>query len=315
MGSGKNQLSRLNKNDRRVTRSSAQSPPSLPTPSSPKKRAKPIPKPRRTSSTDPFLSADIPASSTDISCPLQPQIAIVSTTPPSQASLLPNQLPIIAPMPPKAGSKLKLSGGALTFDAIGAFLDKSNNTAKKKAVDEYNDVPEEFIDDSEEDEPGIDQLKSDDSGSVEEFRAAEDVTVEVMVVNRLKDFRARTDMKYSTFLRKVAEKFGVGTTHLSDLGYTLSFSPKNPKPVPKEISDEESYLSMMVSVEKWIQSQTLAKKRLGKVNVTITISDLSEPSKDTGKKGNEKKVCRLSCRVSTLLLTHITEQGKGEEHS
>lgn len=81
---------------------------------------------------------------------------------------------------------------------------------------------------------------------------------------------------------------GTRVSLMSNIGYTPSYKPRNPKPLPKLLDDEESWELLVSDVQKFIQKEQ--KKNRGKGEVapfSIRLTDMSnvdEPSSKTGGK-------------------------------
>ncbi|KAF9067393.1 hypothetical protein BDP27DRAFT_1422950 [Rhodocollybia butyracea] len=87
----------------------------------------------------------------------------------------------------------------------------------------------------------------------------------------------------------VANNFEVPVTYLGSIGYTASYQPKTPKPVPKLVNNEDRYERMLESVDDHIQESKSKKKGKGVVKpFTVRIVNTSSPG--DGKKDGKKDV-------------------------
>lgn len=90
---------------------------------------------------------------------------------------------------------------------------------------------------------------------------------------------------FSQFLIAAATKMNVSTLHLTQLGYIPLYKPKNPKPVPKMLEDEESWEILLDDVLDYIVSCKSKNHGKGAVKPFIVLLiDMSAPDGTGGKK-------------------------------
>ncbi|KAH7924317.1 hypothetical protein BV22DRAFT_1129956 [Leucogyrophana mollusca] len=94
---------------------------------------------------------------------------------------------------------------------------------------------------------------------------------------------------------------------LSDIGYVPSYKPKNPKPVPKLLEDEESWTKLVADVNEYISSSKAKKKGAGVVKAfTVTIFDTSQGT--SGDKVGGKSAKKKQDEGKPALLMTTEEQ-------
>jgi hypothetical protein len=85
----------------------------------------------------------------------------------------------------------------------------------------------------------------------------------------------------------------VSTLHLSQIGYIPSYKPKNPKPIPKMLEDEESWEILLDDVSDYIMACKSKNRGKGVVKAfTVILVDMSVPD---GKDNGVKKVSFALC--------------------
>jgi hypothetical protein len=85
----------------------------------------------------------------------------------------------------------------------------------------------------------------------------------------------------------------VSTLHLSQIGYIPSYKPKNPKPVPKMLEDEESWEILLDDVSDYIVACKSKNRGKGVVKAfTVILVDMSGPD---GNDNGAKKVSLIVC--------------------
>lgn len=99
--------------------------------------------------------------------------------------------------------------------------------------------------------------------------------------------------RFSKFLVAAAQKMNVSTLHLSQIGYIPSYKPKNPKPIPKMLEDEESWEILLDDVSDYIMACKSKNRGKGVVKAfTVILVDMSVPD---GKDNGVKKVSFALC--------------------
>jgi hypothetical protein len=79
------------------------------------------------------------------------------------------------------------------------------------------------------------------------------IPFEVLYKNATWDLTGITSsIHFGQFLVTTTAKMNVSTLHLIQLGYIPSYKPKNPKPVPKMLKDEESWEILLDDVSDYI---------------------------------------------------------------
>jgi hypothetical protein len=87
----------------------------------------------------------------------------------------------------------------------------------------------------------------------------------------------------------------VSTLHLSQIGYIPSYKPKNPKPIPKMLEDEESWEILLDDVSDYIVACKSKNRGKGIVKAfTVILVDMSGPD---GKDNGAKKVSFVVCTI------------------
>jgi hypothetical protein len=82
-------------------------------------------------------------------------------------------------------------------------------------------------------------------------------------------------------------KMNVSVLHLTQVGYIPSYKPKNPKPVPKMLEDEESWEILLDDVSDYIDACKSKNRGKGVVKpFTVLLIDMSAPDGIGGKKVN-----------------------------
>lgn len=101
----------------------------------------------------------------------------------------------------------------------------------------------------------------------------------------------------------IADKMDAGPAHMAAIGYIASYKPKNPKPVPKLLEDEECWDKLVADVAAYIDS--FKNKR---TEATRTVKPFVISIIDTLGYGVEKetKVCYLFFHLFILYLLVLT---------
>ena len=125
------------------------------------------------------------------------------------------------------------------------------------------------------------------------------IPFEVPYKNATRDLTGITSStRFSQFLISAAQKMNVSTLHLSQIGYIPSYKPKNPKPIPKMLEDEESWEILLDDVSDYISACKSKNRGKGMVKpFTVILVDMSGPDvKDNGP----KKVSFADCTISRV---------------
>ncbi|KAG2021263.1 hypothetical protein CC2G_006517 [Coprinopsis cinerea AmutBmut pab1-1] len=166
----------------------------------------------------------------------------------------------------------------------------------------YDDDVDEH-DEWEEDVEEVDQLLPSESDQVE---VEEEFTIPMEVPspcgNATRDLDGITSTtSFTSFLTDLALRMGCSVSHLMavSIGYVPSWLPKNPKPKPKLLDDEQSW-EKLVNVVRQFRDDAKAKKK-GKGTIALTSSDIAFPrivvlgigkSSITRRTGSESKMHR-----------------------
>lgn len=142
----------------------------------------------------------------------------------------------------------------------------------------------------------------DDNGGPLELTDAEDelfsppfdIPCEVPVGNAARDLVLRSHLSFASALRKIAKKMDVSPSHLVSLGYTLSFAPKNPKPKPKLLENEEAWNTLKDTIKEFRAAAMAKNKGKGKVpRFHVILVDTAGPGTTAGSSSKAKKVSQL----------------------
>lgn len=157
--------------------------------------------------------------------------------------------------------------------------------SKSKVTIHTHQSPVILSDNSE--EPDIDV---DEASDVGEF----DIKYEIIVNNARIDFSLDNVTSFNIFQQNVAIQMGVPQQTLSTLGYTMTFWPKNLKPVPKLVDTDARYEDMLREVEEYMKPvYTTGKKRTLKQKKPFSIV-LIDTGSDSKKDGKGQKVTECS---------------------
>lgn len=103
------------------------------------------------------------------------------------------------------------------------------------------------------------------------------IKYEVPVKNASRSVQLSMKLSFSRFLEAVAHKMEVGIRFLANIAYIPSWLPKNSKPLPKLLQNDEDYEAMLVEIEEFIAKCESANKGKGQVKpFSICIVDTSE---------------------------------------
>ncbi|KAF8239840.1 hypothetical protein L208DRAFT_1353082 [Tricholoma matsutake] len=136
------------------------------------------------------------------------------------------------------------------------------NVPDDEDLDGPSEEEEEELEDDEdgdEEDQLIDTENDDDEldvpvGTPRKKHVEFSIPFEVPYKNATRDLTGITSSThFSQFLVAAASKMNVSTLHLTQLGYTPSYKPKNPKPVPKMLKDEESWEILLDDVSDYIE--------------------------------------------------------------
>ncbi len=116
-----------------------------------------------------------------------------------------------------------------------------------------------------------------------------DIPVEVPFRNAVRDVRGITShTHFDDFLERVAERMETRMSLLVYIGWTSTYAPKNPKPTPKLLEDEESFAGLVDDVWEYIKRSQAKYKGKGVINPFKII--LIDTSNGDTKESSGKKV-------------------------
>ncbi|PPQ84970.1 hypothetical protein CVT26_008290 [Gymnopilus dilepis] len=185
----------------------------------------------------------------------------------------------------------------------------------------FGDHEEAESDESDEEE--VDELEGDESQSDDEdlevpvespshrrralksSRHAFDIPVEVPYRNATRDVTGITSASsFDYVLSEIRERMDATPSQLAGLAYIPSYKPRNPKPVPKLLEDEQAWEKLVQDVRQYIETFT-TKKGVSKpvkpfvITIVDTVGPRTEKEKEK-KAGSSKKSDSASDRAAAL---------------
>jgi hypothetical protein len=132
------------------------------------------------------------------------------------------------------------------------------------------------------------------------------IPFEVTCKNGVRDVDGITShYTFSMFLKRVADTMNTKITHLSSLGYTPSYRPKNPKPKPKYLEDEDGWRKLCEDVHAYITACKAKNRGKGVVKpYVVVIQDLSGSEEEKSNQAHGKKVCLNPFSKPNRLFSH-----------
>lgn len=105
-----------------------------------------------------------------------------------------------------------------------------------------------------------------------------DIPFEVPYKNAMRDLQGITSStKFDDFLLAAAGKMGRRITQMDDLAYVPSYKPRNPKPIPKILDDDDAWDTLISDVRQHIKAAQESNRGKGVLKpFSIQIVDLSK---------------------------------------
>lgn len=119
-----------------------------------------------------------------------------------------------------------------------------------------------------------------------------DIRYEVTIKKARIDFVLDNTTAFDIFRQNVASQMGVPLQSLSALGYTVSFWPRSPKPLPKPVDTDARYEDMIEELEEYMKVE-LTKKGQPKKKKAFSVLLADTSIDDSGKKDGKKVSDRL----------------------
>ncbi|KAL1698561.1 hypothetical protein EV121DRAFT_274349 [Schizophyllum commune] len=143
--------------------------------------------------------------------------------------------------------------------------------------------------------PGLSDSEDEEGGSVTpDSRPLYDIPVDVPYeegTRRVKNITTRTD--FCTFNKLIATRMEIPVIKCVGLGWIASWQPKNPRPKPKSLEDEDDYSCMIDDVIRYCKESLKKTKNKEVKPFTITVVPMRDMTKaaSSGKdrKGAKKK--------------------------
>lgn len=127
------------------------------------------------------------------------------------------------------------------------------------------------------------------------------IKYEVAIKKARIDFVLDNTTAFDIFRQNVASQMGVPLQSLSALGYTVSFWPRSPKPLPKLVDTDARYEDMIEQLEEYMKVELTTKgqpKKKKAFSVLLIDTGIDDSGKKDGKKVRDST--RVSCRSNCL---------------
>jgi hypothetical protein len=127
-----------------------------------------------------------------------------------------------------------------------------------------------------------------------------DIPIEVPYKNATRDVTGITSLTpYDRVIHLLAEKMDAGPTRMAAIGYIPSYKPKNPKPIPKLLEDEECWDKLVADMAAYLASFKNKRSAAAREVKPYVISIF-----DTLGPGSSEKVTKVCNVYKIVLISH-----------
>ena len=121
-----------------------------------------------------------------------------------------------------------------------------------------------------------------------------DIPIEVPYKNATCDVMGITSLTpYNRVILAIADRMDVGPARMAAIGYIPSYKPKNPKPIPKLLEDEECWDKLVADVAAYITSFKNKRSETARTVKPFVISIIDTLSSAVDNKMKVSKLCSL----------------------